>query len=244
MAIETKCLSKIELQANSPCLYTNFIFLIHFGEVLIQTKAPNSRLVFKFTAMNAHELLPKTELNCPNGLELVLLGGGCFWCTEAVFLRLEGVKEVVPGYAGGFVVKPTYEAICKGTTGHAEVIQVTFDPKLISLETILAVFWATHDPTTLNRQGADVGPQYRSAVFYTNDAQVEKALALKEELNKSGIYAKPIVTEITPFTNFYSAELYHHNYYALHGQQPYCQFVVRPKVEKLQQLFGELLLKH
>ena len=193
--------------------------------------------------MNAHELLPKTELNCLEGLELVFLGGGCFWCTEAVFLRLEGVKEVAPGYAGGIVIQPTYEAICTGTTGHAEVIQVVFDPKIISLETLLAVFWATHDPTTLNRQGADVGPQYRSAIFYTDAAQGQKAQALKEELNHSGVYSKPIVTEITPFTNFYSAELYHHNYYALHGQQPYCQFVVRPKVDKLKQLFGDLLKK-
>jgi peptide-methionine (S)-S-oxide reductase len=156
---------------------------------------------------------------------------------------LEGVKEVAPGYAGGIVIQPTYEAICTGTTGHAEVIQVVFDPKIISLETLLAVFWATHDPTTLNRQGADVGPQYRSAVFYTDAAQGQKAQALKEELNQSGVYSKPIVTEITPFTNFYSAEPYHYNYYALHGQQPYCQFVVRPKVEKLQQLFGDLLGK-
>jgi peptide-methionine (S)-S-oxide reductase len=208
---------------------------------LAQTKAPISRLVFKFITMNAHELLPKTELNCPIGLELVFLGGGCFWCTEAVFLRLEGVKEVLPGYAGGLVIQPTYEAICTGTTGHAEVIQVTFDPKVISLEKLLAVFWATHDPTTLNRQGADVGPQYRSAVFYTDAIQGEKSQALKEELNQSGLYSKPIVTEITPFTNFYPAEPYHHNYFALHGQQPYCQFVVRPKVEKLQQLFGDLL---
>ena len=194
--------------------------------------------------MNTHELLPRTELNCPKGMELLFLGGGCFWCTEAIFLRLEGVIEVVPGYAGGLVVNPTYEVICTGTTGHAEVIQVTFDSQIISLETILAVFWATHDPTTLNRQGADVGPQYRSAVFYTDAAQGKKSLSLKEELNQSGVYANPIVTEITPFTNFYPAEQYHHNYYALHGQQPYCQFVVRPKVEKLQKLFGELLLKN
>lgn len=193
--------------------------------------------------MSTYEMLPKTELNCPYGLEQVLLGGGCFWCTEAVFLRLKGVKEVVPGYAGGIISQPTYEAICTGTTGHAEVIQVTFDPKIISLENLLAVFWATHDPTTLNRQGADIGPQYRSAVFYTDAAQGEKAQALKEELNQSGVYSKPIVTEITPFTNFYPAERYHHNYFALHGQQPYCQIVVRPKVEKLQQLFGELLSK-
>lgn len=186
-------------------------------------------------------MLPKTELVCPEGLEVILLGGGCFWCAEAVFLRLEGVKEVIPGYAGGIVEHPSYDAICTGRTGHAEVIQVIFDPKQIDLETILAVFWATHDPTTLNKQGADVGPQYRSAVFYLNDVQSDLARSLKDKLMQSGIYSSAIVTEITPFSNFYPAEVYHHNYYALHEQQPYCQYVVRPKVEKLQQLFKNLL---
>jgi peptide-methionine (S)-S-oxide reductase len=193
--------------------------------------------------MKALKSLPKTELTCPEGLEIVLLGGGCFWCTEAVFIRLEGVKKVISGYAGGIVVQPSYEAICTGTTGHAEVIQVVFDPKLVSLEKLLSVFWATHDPTTLNRQGADVGPQYRSSVFYTTDIQGEKARIMKENLNQSGEFSKPIVTEITPFTNFYAAEPYHQNYFALHAQQPYCQFVVRPKVEKLERLFHELLSK-
>ena len=191
--------------------------------------------------MNNSLKLPKTELICPEGLEVVILGGGCFWCTEAVFLRLEGVEKVIPGYAGGIVEKPSYEAICTGTTGHAEVIQVVFDPKQINLETVLAVFWATHDPTTLNRQGADVGPQYRSAVFYRNEAQGEISRSLKDKLNQSGIYNSAIVTEITPFSNFYPAEVYHHNYYAFHEQQPYCQYVVRPKVEKLHQLFGNLM---
>lgn len=191
--------------------------------------------------MNNPLMLPKTELVCPEGLEVILLGGGCFWCAEAVFLRLEGVKEVIPGYAGGIVEHPSYDAICTGRTGHAEVIQVIFDPKQIDLETILAVFWATHDPTTLNKQGADVGPQYRSAVFYLNDVQSDLARSLKDKLMQSGIYSSAIVTEITPFSNFYPAEVYHHNYYALHEQQPYCQYVVRPKVEKLQQLFKNLL---
>lgn len=191
--------------------------------------------------MNNPLMLPRTELICPEGLEVILLGGGCFWCTEAVFLRLEGVKEVIPGYAGGIVEQPSYEAICTGRTGHAEVIQVIFDPKQIGLETLLAVFWATHDPTTLNKQGADVGPQYRSAVFYLNEAQGDLACSLKDKLMQSGIYFSAIVTEITPFSNFYPAEVYHHNYYALHEQQPYCQYVVRPKVEKLQQLFKSLL---
>lgn len=191
--------------------------------------------------MNNPLILPKTELVCPDGLDVILLGGGCFWCTEAVFLRLEGVKGVIPGYAGGIVEQPSYEAICTGRTGHAEVIQVIFDPKQIGLETLLAVFWATHDPTTLNRQGADLGPQYRSAVFYLKEAQRDLASNLKDKLMQSGIYSSAIVTEITPFSNFYPAEAYHHNYYALHEQQPYCQYVVRPKVEKLQQLFKNLL---
>lgn len=191
--------------------------------------------------MNNPLILPKTELVCPDGLDVILLGGGCFWCTEAVFLRLEGVKGVIPGYAGGIVEQPNYEAICTGRTGHAEVIQVIFDPKQIGLETLLAVFWATHDPTTLNKQGADVGPQYRSAVFYLKEVQRDLASNLKDKLMQSGIYSSAIVTEITPFSNFYPAEAYHHNYYALHEQQPYCQYVVRPKVEKLQQLFKNLL---
>lgn len=193
--------------------------------------------------MNTHELLPQTELNCPIGMDVLFLGGGCFWCTEAVFLRLNGVVKVVPGYAGGILPNPSYEAICTGTTGHAEVIQVIFDPKLIALKTILTVFWATHDPTTLNRQGADVGPQYRSSIFYTSLAQGDQAKDMKDQLTQAKIYPNPLVTEITPFSNFYPAEQYHHDYYALHGQQPYCQFVVRPKVEKLQQLFAELLKK-
>uniref|UniRef100_UPI004047A44F peptide-methionine (S)-S-oxide reductase MsrA n=1 Tax=Algoriphagus sp. TaxID=1872435 RepID=UPI004047A44F len=193
--------------------------------------------------MNTHELLPQTELNCPIGMDVLFLGGGCFWCTEAVFLRLNGVVKVVPGYAGGILPNPSYEAICTGATGHAEVIQVIFDPKLIALQTILTVFWATHDPTTLNRQGADVGPQYRSSIFYTSLAQGDQAKDMKDQLTQAKIYPNPLVTEITPFSNFYPAEQYHHDYYALHGQQPYCQFVVRPKVEKLQQLFAELLKK-
>ena len=191
--------------------------------------------------MNNPLMLPRTELICPEGLEVILLGGGCFWCTEAVFLRLEGVKEVIPGYAGGIVEQPSYEAICTGRTGHAEVIQVIFDPKQIGLETLLAVFWATHDPTTLNRQGADAGPQYRSAIFYLSDKQEKLASEMMEKLNQSKKFSDPIVTEITAFSNFYPAENYHKNYYMRNEGQPYCQFVVRPKVEKLQRLFEDKL---
>lgn len=195
----------------------------------------------KLDAMNFNSQLPLTHLEIPENLEIILLGGGCFWCTEAVFQRLDGVKEVISGYAGGLVEKPTYRQICTGTTGHAEVIQVVYDPKIISLEALLEVFWVTHDPTTLNRQGADVGPQYRSAIFYLNDYQRVVAEQMKSELNKSGVFDSPIVTEITAFTNFYPAEDYHQDYYNQNGMQPYCQFVVRPKVDKLKKHFADRL---
>jgi methionine-S-sulfoxide reductase len=185
--------------------------------------------------------LPLTTVEIPDGLELITLGAGCFWCTEAVFQRLEGVEKVVSGYAGGIVEAPTYRQICTGTTGHAEVVNVYFDPKKVSLESLLEVFWATHDPTTLNRQGGDVGPQYRSAVFYHNERQKETASLLKDELNSRKVFDQPIVTEITPFTNFYPAEDYHQEYFNLNGMQPYCQFVVKPKVDKLKKYFGERL---
>ncbi|MFN3760548.1 MAG: peptide-methionine (S)-S-oxide reductase MsrA [Algoriphagus aquaeductus] len=193
--------------------------------------------------MKHDELLPKTNLDIPEGQEMIILGGGCFWCTEAVFQRLEGVIKVVSGYAGGIIDHPSYRQICTGTTGHAEVIQVFFDPSKISLESLLEVFWATHDPTTLNRQGADVGPQYRSAIFYKDDSQKAIAEKLKSELNQSKIFDSPLVTEITAFTNFYAAENYHQDYYNQNGMQPYCQFVVQPKVEKLKQYFADKLKK-
>jgi len=186
-------------------------------------------------------MLPKTEMNCPAGLEVLVLGGGCFWCTEAVFLRLNGVVQVISGYAGGLVERPSYQQICSGTTGHAEVIQVIFDPTKINLSELLAVFWATHDPTTLNRQGADAGPQYRSAIFYLSEAQEKQASKMMEKLDQSNQFSAPIVTEITAFSNFYPAENYHQNYYTLNEGQPYCQYVVRPKVEKLQRLFEDKL---
>jgi peptide-methionine (S)-S-oxide reductase len=185
--------------------------------------------------------LPKTSISIPEGLDLITLGAGCFWCTEAVFQRLNGVEKVISGYAGGFVVEPAYREVCNGTTGHAEVIEVYFHPEVISLEQILEVFWGTHDPTTLNRQGADAGPQYRSAIFFNTEAQKVIAENLKSKLNDSKIFDKPIVTEITPFTNFYPAESDHHDYYNLNGGQPYCQFVVKPKVDKLKKFFSELL---
>ncbi len=191
--------------------------------------------------MSQESYLPLTSVEIPEGLELITLGAGCFWCTEAVFQRLAGVEKVVSGYAGGIIEAPSYKEICTGTTGHAEVINVYFDPKKVSLESLLEVFWATHDPTTLNRQGGDVGPQYRSAIFYQTENQREIASRLKEELNAAKVFDRPIVTEITAFSNFYPAEDYHQEYFNLNGMQPYCQFVVKPKVDKLKKFFGERL---
>lgn len=172
-----------------------------------------------------------------NKLETATLGAGCFWCVEAIFQDLKGVQQVVSGYAGGVVERPTYQQVCTGTTGHAEVIQVTFDPEVISFEDLLYVFWRTHDPTTLNRQGHDVGPQYRSAIFYHNDEQKAIAEKSRRETEASGLWPKPIVTEITPFSNFYKAEEYHQNYYLSNPYQPYCQAVIDPKVQKFRKEF-------
>ena len=174
-------------------------------------------------------------------MEQITLGSGCFWCTEAVFSRLKGVESAVSGYSGGHKADPTYQEVCTGSTGHAEVVQVTFDDTIVSLEEVLEVFWKTHDPTTLNRQGNDVGTQYRSAVFFHNAKQKELATSLKNKLDESGAWSDPIVTEITPFEKFYPAEDYHNNYFEENGMQPYCQFVVAPKVEKFKQVFREKL---
>jgi peptide-methionine (S)-S-oxide reductase len=176
-----------------------------------------------------------------DNLQKATLGSGCFWCTEAIFERLNGVKSVVSGYSGGKVENPTYEEVCTGTTGHAEVTQITYDPKVISFDELLEVFWKTHDPTTLNRQGNDVGTQYRSVIFYHNEEQKKLAEKYKEELNKSGAWDKPIVTEISPFTKFYPAEDYHQEYYENNPNQGYCAFVIAPKVEKFEKVFKDKL---
>lgn len=183
--------------------------------------------------------LPTTEVKLPLEQEVITLGGGCFWCTEAVFQRVEGIYKVVSGYAGGLIEKPSYEAICTGTTGHAEVIQIFFDSKIISLVSILEIFWGTHDPTTLNSQGADKGPQYRSVIFFHTALQQDIAVNLKSQLDLAGVFKKPVVTEITEFTNFYKAEEYHQDYFNQNRSQPYCQYVVKPKVDKLQNFFGD-----
>ena len=171
--------------------------------------------------------------------ELATLGGGCFWCTEAVFLEMKGVIKVVPGYSGGHIKNPAYREVTTGRTGHAEVVQITFDPAVTSFSEILEVFFMTHDPTTLNRQGNDIGTQYRSAIFYHNEEQKNSAENIIALFEKEKVYDDPIVTEVTPFKNFYLAEDYHHNYFARNKNQPYCQFVVAPKVEKFKKIFGE-----
>ncbi len=164
--------------------------------------------------------------------QVATLGGGCFWCTEAVYLEVRGVEKVESGYTGGHVPNPTYRQVCSETTGHAEAVQVTFDPEVVSYREVLEVFFATHDPTTPNRQGADVGTQYRSAVFYHDEEQREAAEAVIAEIEAQGVWDASIVTEVVPFEEFYVAEDYHQNYFASNGRQPYCQVIIAPKVAK------------
>jgi peptide-methionine (S)-S-oxide reductase len=175
------------------------------------------------------------------GLELATFGSGCFWCTEAVFQRVEGVEKVVSGYSGGKIKNPTYKEVCSGLTGHAEVIQLTYDPKKISFEELLEIFWMTHDPTTLNRQGADVGTQYRSAIFYHTEEQRTLAESYKKKLDESEAFESSIVTEISSVSTFYPAEDSHQNYYNLNGNAPYCSYVIQPKLEKFKKVFKDKL---
>lgn len=175
-----------------------------------------------------------------NKFELATLSGGCFWCTEAIFKKLKGVLSVISGYSGGDSKNPTYDEVCSGKTGHAEAIQIRFDPVIISFEKILEVFFKLHDPTTQNRQGADVGSQYRSAIFYHSDKQKQVSEEVKTEIEKSKIYPNPIITEITAFTNFFEAENYHQDFYQKNQNSSYCQIVIDPKIQKLYREFGEI----
>jgi peptide-methionine (S)-S-oxide reductase len=175
--------------------------------------------------------------------DTVTLGAGCFWCVEAVYQQLEGVVSVESGYSGGTIDNPTYEQVCSGRTGHAEVCNITFDNTKISFDELLEVFWKVHDPTTLNRQGADAGTQYRSVIFYHNPAQKELAEKYKTKLNEAKAFDNPIVTEISPFTKFFKAEDYHQNYYNDNKSQPYCQMVITPKLKKFEEVFGNRLKK-
>jgi peptide-methionine (S)-S-oxide reductase len=176
-------------------------------------------------------------------MDTATFGAGCFWCVEAQFQLLDGVISVQSGFSGGTIKNPAYKEVCMGTTGHAEVVQVIYDETKISYDELLAAFWQTHDPTQLNRQGNDVGTQYRSVIFYHNEKQKELAKKYKKELNASGAWDKPIVTEISPIKEFYKAEGYHQNYFNENGDQPYCQYVIQPKVEKFRKVFKEKL-KH
>lgn len=176
-------------------------------------------------------------------LQKATFGNGCFWCSEAVFQRLNGVKAVRSGYEGGAVVNPSYEQVCTGTTGHAEVIEVTYDPAKIKYDELLEVFWKTHDPTTLNRQGADVGTQYRSVIFYHNDQQKAIAEKYKKELNDTKAFGNPVVTAIDKASTFYVAETYHQDYFNRNGNQPYCKLVILPKLDKMEKVF-KAKLKH
>ncbi len=177
-------------------------------------------------------------------MEIATLGGGCFWCLEAVYEDLEGVEGVHSGYAGGAVANPTYERVCRGDTGHAEVVQVQFDPEITSYREILEVFFAIHDPTTLNRQGPDVGTQYRSVIFFHSPAQKETAESLIRELESEGLWTDPIVTDVVPFEEFFPAEAYHDDYFRRHPEQPYCQAVISPKLAKFRARFSHKLRSH
>ena len=180
-------------------------------------------------------------MNTNNKYETATFGTGCFWCTETIFEKLKGVESAVSGYSGGTKENPTYKEVCTGNTGHAEVIQVTYDPSIISFKDLLEVFWKTHDPTTLNRQGEDVGTQYRSAIFYHNDEQKKLAEEYRAKLESAKVFKDPIVTEITKFKNFFPAENYHQDYYEQNKSQPYCSFVITPKVEKFKKVFHDKL---
>ena len=189
--------------------------------------------------------LPKTNVELKKNESVATFANGCFWCTEAIFQNLEGVIKVTSGYSGGHVIKPSYEAVCEKQTGHAEALEIIYDSTKISFVELLEVFWKTHDPTTLNQQGTDIGPQYRSVIFYHTPEQKAKAVQYKMELNKAAIYAAPIVTAIEPFTNFYVAENYHQNYYNNNGStNGYCRIVIMPKVEKFKKVFKDKLKKN
>jgi peptide methionine sulfoxide reductase msrA/msrB len=194
--------------------------------------------------MNAISLdfVPDSVANESKGnLETIVLGGGCYWCVEAVYDNLQGVKSVYSGFAGGTVENPSYEEVCTGKTGAVEVVEITYDKSITNLDEIFKVFFTVHDPTTLNRQGADVGTQYRSAIFYKNEDQKKTAQSIIDELNASKVYSSKIVTTLEPFKKFYKAEEYHQNYYENNKDKPYCQFVIQPKIEKFEKVFKDRL---
>jgi peptide-methionine (S)-S-oxide reductase len=206
------------------------------------TACGQSKMQNRMTNSDSHDTISK-PLHSSGKIDTVTFGAGCFWCVEAVFQRIEGVISVNSGYSGGSIKNPSYKEVCAGVTGHAEVCQVVYDTTVVSFDVLLQVFWKTHDPTTLNRQGNDIGTQYRSAIFYHNEEQRVKAESYKQQLNAIAAYPDPIVTEIKPFTVFYPAEDYHQNYYNLNSSQGYCQYVIQPKLEKMEKVFKDKLKK-
>lgn len=217
--------------------------IITFLSFFVFASCNNAQTTTTSTEIKSEKTENKTTMSTNANYEVATLGGGCYWCIEAVFQRLEGVEKVESGFSGGQVKNPTYREVCTGATGHAEVIQITFDTTKISFEEILKVFFTMHDPTTLNRQGNDVGTQYRSAVFYHNDAQEKAAKEIIAELNKTKAYPTPIVTEVSKFDVFYKAEDYHQNYYNDNSEEGYCRYVIQPKIEKFEKVFKDRLKK-
>ncbi len=204
-------------------------------------------LPFSFCAKDKNIIVPKSieknKMELKDGMEVAILAGGCFWCTEAVFLELNGVQSVVSGYIGGKTINPTYKEISNGDTGHAEAIEITFDPAKISFGELLEIFFATHDPTTLNRQGNDIGTQYRSEIFYNNAAQKQLSEDYIALMTTENTFGKPIVTKISAATTFYEAEDYHQNYYNQNKTQGYCSYVITPKIDKLKKMYQDKLKK-
>ncbi len=217
-------------------------YLISLAGVIVLMSCTNSNKGIQSKSSQSN-LNQKTKNMETKNLDTATFGGGCFWCVEAVYQQLNGVKSVASGYAGGQRANPTYEQVCSGASGHAEVIQIVYDTTKISFDELLQVFWTVHDPTTLNRQGADVGTQYRSVVFYHSEHQKETTQSYIEKLNKEHAFANPVVTEVSPITTFYKAEDYHQNYYNDNQNQPYCSFVIQPKMEKFKKVFGDKLKK-
>lgn len=225
-------------QMKSSSIGIKLAAIVTFG-LLLQCKDNSA----KQNSSSSKENQSKSVAGMSAQTDTITLGAGCFWCVEAIFDQLQGVQSVESGYSGGNIVNPSYKEVCTGRTGHAEVIQVTYDPEVVSIDEILEVFFQTHDPTTLNRQGADVGTQYRSAIFYHNEDQKTKAEEIIAELNKAGVWNNPIVTEVSPYKNFFVAEDYHQEYFENNPDQPYCRAVIQPKVEKFQKVFKDRL-KH
>ena len=208
--------------------------------ILLLTNREGSTVPDQFPVLDATETISGSA-GATAETELATFGSGCYWCTEAVFQQLKGVRKVVSGFSGGAVPFPTYEQVCQGTTGHAEVLQITYDPKVISYPELLEAFWRSHDPTTKDRQGNDVGTQYRSVIFYHSDGQKQLAERYKQKIDAAGVFRAPLVTEIEPFTVLYPAPAYHQNYYATNPQQGYCRVVITPKIEKFRKVFQDKL---